>query len=155
MPQPPRTGLPLELHGALGSVLAHMRNTLVHAEVFLGNTYTKRDATRVTRVRVALDRLRCRLDSAVFREYPTLAHAARVYYPVAVQLAPVVPVSLAEVCRVLDAYGATMQDVAKLLLTHYPVAVGDAALVMAQALTYQAQELPHAVGPPKHRRHVA
>jgi hypothetical protein len=35
-----KTGFPLELHGAIGSVLHGMRNTLVSAAVFVGNTYT-------------------------------------------------------------------------------------------------------------------
>jgi len=127
----------------------------VHVEVFLGTTYTKQMMSRIAKPRKAIDRLRCRLDTAVFQEYPTLTHAGRVYYPVAVQLAPVVPVSLEEVCRVLDAYGATMHAVADLLFEHYPVALGDAAIKLANELTYQASELPYAVGPPKHRRHVA
>ena len=155
MTPPRRSGFPLELHGALGSLLSHMRNTLVQAEVFLGTTYTKQAMSRIARPCKALDRLRCRLDTAVFSEYPSVAHAARIYYPVTLQLLSVPPGSLAEVCRVLDAYGVTMHDVADLLLTHYPVALGDAAIKLANELTYQASEIPYVVGPPKHRRHVA
>lgn len=152
MTQPRKTGLPLELHGALGMVVSSIRTALVHAEVFLGTTYSKQMMRRVAKPRLALDRLRYRLDTAVFCEYPTLAHATRIYYPVALQPPSVAPTSLEEVCRMLDASGVTMHTVAQLLFEHYPVTLGDAAIKIANALTYQATELPYVVGPPNHNR---
>jgi hypothetical protein len=155
MAQSRRTGFPLEVHGAVGIVLASLHNVLLHAEVFVGNTYTKQAMSRIVKPRVMLDRVRSRLDDAVCREYPTVVHATHIYYPVALQIPSVPPTSLEEVCRGLGAAGATMYVVADLLFAQYPVALGDSALRIAQLLTYHAQELPYVVGPPRRSRHVA
>lgn len=145
-------GFPLATHGAVGCTLCGMRNTLVTACVVVGNTYRKGREAPLHKLVLAFDRLRCRLDSAVYQEYPTLPHAAWVYYPVD-QIAPSVsPTSLEDVCRVLAAYGLAMDRIATLLLAHYPVGLGDAASKIARELTYHATELPYTVGPPKRHR---
>src|SRR5262245_4993316 len=98
-----KAGFPLQLHGAVGSALHGMRNTLVLATVFVANTYDRKAAGRVDKVVRAIDRLRCRLDSSVFQEYPGLPHAARVYYPLS-PVAPQLPATALEgVCAYLDA----------------------------------------------------
>ena len=108
-------GLSLEMHGAVGWSLHAMRNTLVMSSVFMGNTYSKHAMWRLERPFRDLDRLRCRLDSCVFQEYPALLHAARVYYPVDESVVPALPMtSLEGVCEYLAASAVAVRHIADL-----------------------------------------
>jgi hypothetical protein len=147
-----KAGFPLAMHGAVGCVLHGMRNTLVTASVFVGNTYGTAAMGRLDKPARALDRVRCRLDSCVFQEYPTLPRAANVYYPGHPAVAPALPMtSLEGVCQYLAASGVALRHIADLLFAHYPVTLGDRVLRIADDLEYQANELPYVIGPPKRR----
>jgi hypothetical protein len=146
-------GFSLAMHHVVGRTLGTMRQTLLTASVLLGNTYRKAVMARVDRPRRALDRLRDRLDACVCAEYLTEADVTRIYYaetetrvsfPTGMSLH-----SLEGVCAMLASQGGTMTLLAELLYAHYPVTLGDAALRIAQTLTYEAQELPMVVGLPK------
>lgn len=151
-----KAGFPLAMHGAVGCVLHSMRNTLVTASVFVGNTYGNAAMGRVDKPLHAIDRLRCRLDSYVFQEYPTLPKAAHVYYPGYASVVPEVPVtSLEGVCQYLEASASALRHLADLLFAHYPVTLGDRVCQIANDLEYQARELPYVVGAPKRRRTAA
>ena len=156
MPRQLHPGFPLAIHRVVGRTLGTMRNTLLTASVFLGNTYRKAVMARVERPRLAVDRLRCRLDASVCAAYPTAPEVRRIYYGggeiYAAAAAGWSLHSLEGVCAMLASQGATMTLVAELLYAQYPVALGDAALKIAQTLTYEAQELPMVVGLPKRGR---
>jgi len=122
-----------------------MRNQLVPMSVFLGNTYTRRSGRSLDQIIRAIDKLRCRLDSVVFRDYPGGTHLARIYYPGADARMEITVEKLEDICRALTAWGTDMGGIAALLLTHLPVTVGDSALKIARTLTYEAGELPFRV----------
>ena len=122
----------------------------------MGNTYSKHAMWRLERPFRDLDRLRCRLDSCVFQEYPALLHAARVYYPVDESVVPALPMtSLEGVCEYLAASAVAVRHIADLLFAHYPVTLGDRVCGIADTMEYQAKNLPYVVGPPKWRPDVA
>lgn len=146
-------GMSLAAHCVLGSELCTMRNTLLRMSVSLGNTYRVDRGRPVIRIYKAIDRLRCRLDSQVFKEYPTQPHLPRIYYPEADDVRKD-PLTLSNICPVLASMGHKLERVADLLLRHYPVKFGDAALKIARQLAYQSVELPYTVGAPKRPYHT-
>jgi hypothetical protein len=159
MPRRHHPGFSLAIHHVVGRTLGTMRDTLLTASVFLGNTYRKAALARVDRPRRALERLRDRLDACVCAEYLTEANVTRIYYaetePRVASAAATALHSLEGVCAMLACHGGTMALLAELLYAHYPVTLGDAALRIAQTLTYEAQELPMVVGPPKRAQREA
>jgi hypothetical protein len=150
MPRTPHPGFSLAMHHVVGRTLSTMRNTLLTASVFLGNTYRKEVMARVDRPRRALERLRNRLDACVCAEYLTEADVTRIYYaetePCVASATGMALHSLEGVCAMLASQGGTMTLLAELLYAHYPVSLGDAALRIAQTLTYEAQEIPAVAG---------
>ena len=78
-----KPGLSRDEHTELGAELFSMRNRLGKIAQQLGRAYSLQLGDEVLRVQDRIDRLRGKMDSTVFREYPNLhAHGnMSVYYP--------------------------------------------------------------------------
>lgn len=76
-----KSGLTMARHREIGAELRVMRDTLVTLAVEIGNAYpvTSRHYGVGERAWTAVDRLRSRLDSAMFVEHPDEA-STKVYY---------------------------------------------------------------------------
>lgn len=77
--------LTLAEHVEMGQALARVRDELTHRRVQLVNAYPKSGpegvpAQRLAAALEAVDKARCELDNALFREYPEEGETT-VYYP--------------------------------------------------------------------------
>jgi hypothetical protein len=75
--------LTLAEHQAIDETLYTIRTTLVSISVWVGNTYRHEKLRYVVPIEKKIDRLRCKLDDHVYREFPQRGHPANayVYYP--------------------------------------------------------------------------
>ncbi len=139
--------LTLDQHRTIGAQLTDIRAALLTICAWIGRTYGLRSTVNLNRAIGGIERLKCTLDGAVYREFPEVPHpeCTNIYYgkaPIDYTPRYADQVRVSEVCTELERRVEQLYAAAIPLYNGHPVALGDRFLRVARKLEIVFHNLP-------------